>query len=380
MGVSHLLEHMVFKGTTRRSAQQLSLALETLGGSLDAFTSREHTSFQARVLAEHTDVAADVIRDLMFDPLLRETDLALERNVVLEEIAMVDDTPDDLVFELHNERLWGQTGYGFNILGTEATVSGMSRDDLRALHAVAYHPDNVVLSAAGAIEHDELLRVLEQTGWNSLAPRGMEPFSTPAAMSCGPGYTHVKRDGAQTHLVFGTETFPHGDPRRYAFALVSMLMGGGMSSRLFQRVREELGLAYSVYTFSSFYAHTGMHGIYVGTGPDTADRAAEAVLAELNRVARDGLPVDEVAAGKQQLKGQITLSLESVSSRMYRAATFELYDEPFRPLDEVLALVDAIDEATVAEVCQTCFAPGAQTVVSLGPSSVPACGGASGHA
>lgn len=375
MGVSHLLEHMVFKGTTQRSAQQLSLALETLGGSLDAFTSREHTSFQARVLTEHTHVAADVIRDLMFDPVLRDNDLALERNVVLEEIAMVDDTPDDLVFELHNDRLWGQTGYGFNILGTPKTVGGMTGADLRALHAAAYHPDNVVLSAAGAIDHDDLLRVLDETGWGQLSPKGMEPFLTPAATSRGPGYSHVERDGAQTHLVFGTETFPHADPRRYAFALVSMLMGGGMSSRLFQRVREELGLAYSVYTFSSFYARTGMHGVYVGTGPDTADRAAEAVMAELDRLARHGLPADELAAGKQQLKGQITLSLESVSSRMYRAATFELYDEPFRPLDEVLALVDAIDEDSVAEVCQTCFAPSAQTVVSLGPSPLSAFGG-----
>jgi predicted Zn-dependent peptidase len=321
-------------------------------------------------LGEHVHVAADVIRDLMFDPLLRDSDLALERNVVLEEIAMVEDTPDDLVFELHNGRLWGDNGYGFNILGTTDTVSRMRGDDLRALHSAAYHPDNVIVAAAGAIEHDELLRVLRQTGWDALAPRGAEPFLTPMPAPREPGYEHVGREGAQTHLVFGSATFPHADPRRYAFALVGMLMGGGMSSRLFQRVREELGLAYSVYTFSSFYARTGMHGVYVGTGPDTASQAADAVMEELDRLAREGLSAEELAAGKQQLKGQMTLSLESVSSRMYRAATFELYDEPFRPLDEALALVDAIGEDTVAAVCQSYFAPEAQTIISLGPAPV----------
>ncbi|HET9010455.1 MAG TPA: insulinase family protein, partial [Gemmatimonadaceae bacterium] len=180
---------------------------------------------------------------------------------------------------------------------------------------------------------------------------------------------HVERDAVQTHVVFGSPTVRHGDPRRYAMALVSMQLGGGMSSRLFQRVREELGLAYSVYTFQSFHVDAGMHGVYVATAPETAKQAAAAIGEELAKLAAEGLPADELEAGKSQLKGQITLSLESVTSRMYRAAGVELYDEPYRPLDEVLALVDAIDEDTVRAVCAEFFAPEAQTVLSLGPEA-----------
>jgi len=307
MGVSHLLEHMVFKGTAKRSAKQIALELEALGGSLDAYTSREHTVYQARVLDEHLDVAADVIGDFVFRPLLRKKDLELERKVVLEEIAMVEDTPDDLVYELHNEVLWGAHPYGYSILGTRDSVSALGVDDLQALHARAYHPSQLIVAASGNVEHDALL------------------------------------------------------------ATLSVLLGGGMSSRMFQRVREELGLAYAVYTFQSFHADVGMHGVYVGTGPDTAREALDAIDAELASVAAHGLPADELAMGKSQLKGQITLSLESVSARMYRCAGVELYGEPYHTLDEMLALVDAVTEEQIAEVARDFFGPEKQTVVSLGP-------------
>lgn len=368
MGISHMLEHMVFKGTERRSSKDISLALETLGGSLDAYTAREHTSYQARVLDEHLRDAADVIGDFIFHPVLREADLKLERKVVLEEIAMVDDTPDDLVFEVHNERLFGDNGYGYRILGTRDTVSSFTTDDLRELHSAAYRPDNIVVAAAGSIDHDELVGILGDTGWLESGPGVDSAFGAMPASFQAPSYTHVERPGAQTQLVFGSSAPAHGDPQRYAFCLVSMLLGGGMSSRLFQHVREELGLAYAVHTFSSFYSRAGMHGVYVGTSPESADEAASAVLAELARVADDGIPADELAAGKQQLKGQITLSLETPSARMYRAAGLELYGEPFRSLDEMLSLVDEIDEQTISEVCAACFAPSQQTVVSLGPA------------
>jgi predicted Zn-dependent peptidase len=367
MGISHMLEHMVFKGTETRSSKEISLALETLGGSLDAYTAREHTSYQARVLDEHLRDAADVIGDLVFHPVLRESDLKLERKVVLEEIAMVDDTPDDLVFEVHNERLFGENGYGFRILGTRDTVSSFTTDDLRALHAAAYRPGNIVVAAAGSVDHDEFVAILADTGW-AAGTTPASDFAAPAATFQEPSYTHVERPGAQTQLVFGSSAPAHGDSQRYAFCLVSMLLGGGMSSRLFQHVREELGLAYAVHTFSSFYSRAGMHGVYVGTSPDSADEAAGAVLAELARIADGGIPADELAAGKQQLKGQITLSLETPSARMYRAAGLELYGEPFRSLDEMLSLVDAIDDQTVSEICAAFFAPSQQTVVSLGPA------------
>jgi predicted Zn-dependent peptidase len=367
MGVSHLLEHMVFKGTGTRSAKEIALSLEVLGGSLDAYTAREHTSFQARVLDEHLDRATDVVGDLVFRPSLRAADLALERKVVLEEISMVEDTPDDLVFELHNERMWGSHPYGFSILGTRDTVSSLGVPDLRELHERAYHPWNIVVAAAGHVEHDRLLDALAKTGWTDV-PHG--PVSTRDAVSpvvAAPAEHIVDRDTTQTHIVFGSPTVRHGDSRRYAVALVSMMLGGGMSSRLFQRVREELGLAYSVYTYQSFHVDIGVHGVYVGTAPETAAQAIDAIRHELAEVTTHGFPSEETAQGKSQLKGQIMLSLESPTSRMYRAAAVELYREPYRPLDELLADIDRISDDDVAHVCAEFFAPDGQTVLSLGP-------------
>jgi predicted Zn-dependent peptidase len=367
MGVSHLLEHMVFKGTPQRSAHEIALSLEALGGSLDAYTSREHTVYQARVLDEHLDHAADVIGDIVFRPLLRESDLVLERKVVLEEIGMVQDTPDDLVFELHNEALWGAHPYGYSILGTRESVSALGVPDLRALHTRAYHPAQLVVAASGNVNHDDLLDVLERKGWLDVPAGDTNRLPAPPPRAEPPGYRHVHRDGVQTHVVAGARAVAHGDPRRFALLLVSTLLGGGMSSRLFQRVREELGLAYAVYTYQSFHADSGMHGVYVATAPETAREALSVIRDELSRVRDESLPDSEIAMGKQQLKGQITLSLESVSSRMYRAASVELYNEPYRTLDDLLSLVDAITPEEVAAVAREFFNPDAMTVLSLGP-------------
>jgi predicted Zn-dependent peptidase len=368
MGVSHFLEHLVFKGTERRSAKEIALALESLGGSLDAFTSREHTSFQARVLDEHLPQAADVLCDLIFRPMLRESDLSLERNVVLEEIAMVEDTPDDLVFELHNETLWGSHPYGYAILGTRETIGAMPVEAVRALHWSAYRPHNMVVAAAGRVEHEALLDVLSRTGWAAFPGGTPEGPVVPEPVGEPPVRRHVDREGHQTHIVLGSPSIAYSDPRRYAVSLVGMMLGGGMSSRLFQRVREELGLAYSVYSFQSFHHDTGLQGIYAGTSAETAGRALEEILSELSRIASEGFPTDEIDAGKSQLKGQITLSLESPASRMFRVASAALYGEPFLPLDETLARIDAITPEQVADVCQALFAPDRQTVVTLGRS------------
>ena len=367
MGVSHLLEHMVFKGTQRRTAHEIALSLEALGGSLDAYTSREHTVYQARVLDEHLEQASDVIADIVFHPALRESDLKLERKVILEEIGMVEDTPDDLVFELHSEALWGEHPYGYSILGTRDTVNALGVREIRDLHRRAYHPGRLVISAAGNVEHDRLLDVLSHTGWADLDAGDSTPMSSPPANTATPKALHVARDGAQTHVVLGTKAVAHGDPERFPLLLVSMLLGGGMSSRLFQRVREDLGLAYSVYTYQSFHADSGMHGVYVATAPESTGAALDAIRTELREVVDNGLPADEVAMGRQQLKGQVTLSLESVSSRMYRAASVELYNEPFRSLDEILALIDGISVDHVARVASVYFDPELMTVVSLGP-------------
>jgi predicted Zn-dependent peptidase len=369
MGISHMLEHMVFKGTPKRSAKEIALALETLGGSLDAYTAREHTAYQAKVLDEHLPQAADVLADLIFRPTLRASDLNLERKVVLEEINTVDDTPDDLVFELHNAQLWGNHPYGYSILGTRETVGALDQNDLRVLHSRAYHPDQIVVAAGGNVEHDVLLETLESAGWADVPRGGLPTLRSPAPIVQAPAAVHFERDTAQTHIVIGSAAFAHSDPRRYAMSLIGMLFGGGMSSRLFQRIREELGLAYSVFSFQSFHEDSGVHGVYVGTTPETARAAVEAINEEMEKLAAQGLSEEDLTAGKSQLKGQITLSLESPSSRMYRAAGVELYGEPYRTLDEVLALVDAIDTDTIAELCKTYFAPEKQTLVSLGPKA-----------
>ncbi len=371
MGLSHLLEHMVFKGTARRSARDLALALESLGGSLDAYTEREFTSYQARVLDRHLGVAVDVIGDLVFNARLSDEDLALERQVILEEIAMVEDTPDDVVFDLHNEALWGTHPHAHRILGTRETVQALTGDQLRGLRATQYQPAGLVVAAAGNVTHEELLDVLGAHGW---LDREAVAVSAPGVIApvaqTGGRVHHPRKDIAQVHLVLGAEGPRHGEPRRYAFELLSTLLGGGMSSRLFQRVREELGYAYSVYHFHSPYRDAGHHGVYLASAPGSAQKALDAVREIVEEVALNGMPEDEIAAGRQQLAGQLMMSLESVSARMYRAATAALYHEPVRTVDEMLARVDAIDEAAVAEVAREYFDPSRMTLVSHGPKAV----------
>lgn len=371
MGISHLLEHMVFKGTRTRSAREIALALETLGGSLDAYTEREHTSYQARVLDAHLPDAAAVIGALVFEPLLRPADLRLEQKVVLEEISMVEDTPDDIIFDAFNQALWGDHPHGFPILGTRDTVRALTAEQLQARHAAGYGPGRLVVAAAGRVEHDQLLEVLAATGWTDRPAAERTPWSVDPAEPAAPHATHLpRRDIAQTHVVLGGVGLRHGDPRRYAFALLDMLLGGGMSSRLFQRVREELGLAYSVHTFSTSFADTGIHGLYLASAPESAQEALDAARAVLREVAYAGLTPGELAAGKQQLCGQLVLGMEGIGARMYRAASTALYDEPFRTVDELMAEVDAIDEAVVREVARDCFDPDRHLLVSVGPRGV----------
>ncbi|HEU5170715.1 MAG TPA: pitrilysin family protein [Gemmatimonadales bacterium] len=367
MGISHLLEHMVFKGTERRSARQLALALEIRGGALDAFTGRDYTSYQAHVLDADLPLAIEILTDLVRHPLLEERDLALERNVILEEINGVRDTPDDLVFELHAATLWPDHPYGYSILGTPESVGALTAADLRELHGEGYQRGNCVVAAAGNVNHDQLLTVLEREGWFEGATRDPARRAITPAPAAQGTLRSEGRDTTQSHILFGTDTFPLRDPRRFALAILVNVFGGGMSSRLFQRVREELGLAYAVYGYKHFFQSAGQLGVYVGTQPATADRAVEAIRAEYAALAREGLPPAELADGKQQLKGQIMLSLESPVSRMARLAGFTLHDDKYRPLDEMLAEITAVTADEVAAVAAEFFHPDRQTVVQLGP-------------
>ncbi|HEU4699854.1 MAG TPA: pitrilysin family protein [Gemmatimonadales bacterium] len=367
MGISHLLEHMVFKATERRSARQLALELEVRGGSLDAFTGRDYTSYQAHVLDADLPLAVEILTDLVRRPLLRESDLLPERNVILEEINGVQDTPDDVVFEIHSAALWGDHPYGYSILGTPETIEGISAEDLRTLHTTGYARGNCVIAAAGNVNHEQLLTVLEREGWFQGQRREFVRRAEPTEAAVRGREVREVRDTAQTHIVLGTDTFPLRDPRRFPLALLINVLGGGMSSRLFQHVREELGLAYAVYAYKSFYQCAGQLGIYVGTQPATADRALEAIRHELQVMAREGLSAQELQDAKQQLKGQIMLALESPGSRMGRLAGFTLHGDRYRPLDEVLADISAIGRDEVAAVAHEFFQPERQTVVRLGP-------------
>ncbi|UCC47936.1 MAG: insulinase family protein [Gemmatimonadota bacterium] len=365
MGASHLLEHMSFKGTERRSAREIALEIEGIGGSLDAYTSREHTACHARVLDEHLPTAIDVLADLVFRPLLRSSDLEVERKVILEEIAGVEDTPEELVFDLHARALWGDHPYGTPVLGTLETVRAITRDDLVDLWRTAYRPSLSVVAAAGRLQHDELLDLV--TRHFPCSREQAVPPLVPEPTALTPEERQYPRSSVQAHICLGSPTFARSDPRRYAAILVSTALGGGMSSRLFQRIREELGLAYTVYTFQSFYVRGGLSGIYMATRSDMADRAVDEVRSELGQLAGTGLATAELRAVKSQTKGQVLLSLESTSARLQRLAGVALFDEPYLTLDDICSRIDAVTEVEVAELSHQYYAPEHQAVVRLGP-------------
>ena len=365
LGISHLLEHMVFKGTERRSAREIALSLESLGGLLDAYTTREHTSYQARVLDEHLDKALDVLADLIQAPLLMDDHLEMEREVILEEIAQVQDTPDDLVFEIHSDQLWQGHPYGRSILGTKESVTDITSAKLRELHQTTYQGQNLIVAAAGNLQHDELVEAVSQ-----LFPRCSSVKYERSSVVTPEGIRHgdlsVTRSSAQTHIVFGTDVPGHSHSDRYPLALVSSALGGGMSSRLFQKVREEMGLCYSVYTYQSLYSVAGVSGVYIGTRPASAQDAVESISTELSSLAEKGLTPEELDQTKRQIKGQIMLSLESPGSRLHRLASFALHKETFLGLDGVLKKIDAVSMEDIQRVAKKYYTPERYFVLRLG--------------
>ena len=365
-GIAHLLEHMVFKGTARRSSSEIAAAVESTGGSLDAYTTHEHTSFQARVPADHLWTGLDVISDIAGSPALRPEDLELEKEVVLEEIARMEDTPDDLVFELHSEFIYDGHPYGSPILGTRETVQAMDIGHVRSIHAEAYRPANLVIAVAGLVEHDALVETVERMWAGRTGDYGSE--SVPNVDATAIGSRIVKRPGGrQVHLVAGARGLAHDSPLRYAAVVVGQALGGGMSSRLFQRIREQLGLAYSVFSFQSFYARGGHVGAYVGTRPESAAEARSVLLEEFSALSREGLTEGELGEMKQQIKGQVLLSLESPAARMHRLASTELYGEPYRNLDALADVIDSVDSEQAAEASKL-YDPEGVAVLELWPA------------
>lgn len=368
MGVSHLLEHLVFKGTARRTAREIAMSLESRGGSLDAFTSRDHTAFQAHVLDADLPLALDVLTDLVNCPLLRESDLDLERHVVLEELNGVLDTPDDLVGELWNETIWPEHPYGYSILGTPESVAALETRDLRDVHQQGYYAGNAVIAAAGNVEHEQVLELLDRHGWFAGEARPPRPGVLPAPAVHGATRAET-RDLQQVHIILGTDTVNAADERRWGLAVLTTVIGGGMSSRLFQRVREELGLCYAIHAWHASYRAAGVFGIYVGTQPATAERALAVIHEELARVSREGLPAAELVDAKGQLKGSVMLALESTVSRMNRLAVHVLNNEAYRSIDEILRSVDGVTGEDTALLGGAFLVPGRMTTVRLGPPS-----------
>ncbi len=363
-GISHMLEHLVFKGSHRRSARDLVAEIERVGGGLDAYTTHEATAFLVHLPSAHLPTAIDVLADMCFHPALRDADLELERGVILEELAEIEESPEDVAFELHARFLYGGHPYGEPIIGSHRSVTALSADALRDLHRRVYVPANLVIAAAGDVDHETLL---------DLVSRHVPADGTAAAVpDTGPvegstGSVRVTREGArQAHIVAGALAVRHDDPLRYAIVVASTALGGGMSSRLFQRIREELGLAYSVYGYHAFFARTGHVGAYVGTGPDSVHQAREALLEELAAFAREGLGDDELEDTRAQIKGQMLMALESPMSRMNRLAGFALYDEAYQTLDAMAARIDAVDRDRCAQACAL-FDPDRAAVLELTP-------------
>ena len=367
-GASHLLEHVVFRGTGRRSRREIALALESLGGSLNAYTAREHTAFEARVLGCHLPVALDVLADLVRNPLIREEDVEHEKEVVCEEIAAVEDAPDDLVFEMHGDGLWRGHPYGRPILGSRATVKDLSRADLARLHRRTYAGANLVVAAAGAVGHDEFTALAEHC-FGDLEPGeevpAVEPPPRPAR-----GTAAVSRGSAQAHIVLGHPTRGQSHPDRYPLAVLSAALGGGMSSRLFQRIREDLALAYTVYSYQSFYRRAGVCGSYLGTRPGCEPAALDAVREVYRGLAREGLAAEELGRTKEQVKGEIVLSLEAPGARVHRLAGFALAGESFIPVDELTRRIDRVSAGDVGRVAGEVMDPDCQYVLCLGPDEV----------
>jgi predicted Zn-dependent peptidase len=346
-GASHFLEHLLFKGTPTRSAMDISVELDAVGGEFNAFTAKEYTCFHARVLDLDLPLAVDVLGDMITSSLITAEDVEAEREVILDEIAMHDDDPDDVVNNLYAEKAWGTTPLGRPIAGTVESIKSLSRAQIIRYYRSKYRPENMVVAVAGNIEHAHVVRLVRQAFSRErfLADRAVRPL--PARRSdrpkrSGSGEVVASRAFEQVNLVLGVNGLVRTDDRRYALGVLNAAVGGGTSSRLFQEVREHRGLAYAVYSFASHYADAGMFGVAVGCLPAKVDEVLSVVRDELRKVAEDGITAEEVERGKGQLRGGLVLSLEDSGSRMSRIAKAELLYDELPSIDEVIGRIDAV--------------------------------------
>jgi len=363
-GVSHFIEHMLFKGTERRSAQEIAKAIDAVGGTLDAFTSRESTCFYAKVLGEHLPLAIDILADTFLNSRLARDDIDRERQVVLQEIKMVEDTPDDLVHDLFAEAIWGDHPVARPILGQKEIVLRLSQSDIRRHMDRFYRPDCTIIAAAGDIEHDRLVDLVSRAfdGFD-----GQSIHLDPPAPVSMPAVRVEERDTAQLHLCLGMDGLPHAHEDRYAISLLNAMLGGSMSSRLFQEVREKRGLAYSIYSYQASYRDCGLLVVYAGTSPESSSQVVDLIRAECARLRDEPVDPIDLQQAKDQLKGNLLLGLEGTSSRMTRLAKMEIYFQRNHELDEIIAGIEGVSADQFQALAERILRDEAFAITSIGP-------------
>jgi len=366
-GISHFLEHLLFKGTRSYSAVEIAEVFDTLGGELNASTARDYTVVYGRVLDEHLETALDVMTDMVFAPTL--SDLDSEREVVLEEIAMIEDTPQELVHDLFTETVFGDHPLGRPVLGSAEVIATVSRRAIAGYHRARYRAEKTVVAAAGSVEHDRLVELVQRMS----AKRGEAPARGAAARPPfvappPPSLRFARKDTEQYHVCVGAPGLARSDRRRFTASILDGILGGSASSRLFQEIREKRGLAYSVYTFASQYADTGQIGVYVGTRDENLGACMEIVGAELATLADGGVRDGELERAKENLKGRIMLSMEATSNRMSRLGKSLVTDSELLSLDEILAEIEAVDGEAVAQLAGVLLAPEKLSAAGIGPN------------
>lgn len=363
-GLSHFVEHMVFKGTTHRSAEEIARSVDSIGGGLDAFTSKELVSYNTKVLDDHLPIAFDVLSDLVLNPLFREEDIEKEKSVILEEIKMEVDNPEYLIHEIFSSNFWKGNALGKPILGTRDTVSAFQREMVFDYYHRVYSPANILITAAGHLEHDHVVRLAtEKFAW--LEAKGAPPEETTPLPNARLTFRN-KNSLEQVHLYLGVPMYALAHEMRFHCYALNTLFGGGMSSRLFQNIRERQGLAYAVFSELNMYRDTGCLAIYAGTSTESAGKVVECVVKELRRLQQEPIPEDELRRAKDHLKGSLMLSLESTSSRMGNLARQELYFQRFVTMDEMLESIEVVKADEIQAIAQKFFNPEMIALAMLG--------------
>jgi predicted Zn-dependent peptidase len=362
-GLSHLVEHMLFRGTDRYGSLEIDQIFDTMGAELNAGTGKENTSVYARVIDEHLPQAFDVVGDMVWHPRIDEEDLANEREIVLEEIAMYEDDPQDRVFDVLGEAVFGDHPLGRPVIGRADVIAGTSATGLQDFHARRYAPGDIVIAAAGSLDHDAIVELAEGLD----VPRRERPSPPPPVPDeLPPHLRFLKRETEQYHITLGAPALARDDERRFILRVLDNILGGTSSSRLFQEVRELRGLAYNVYSFQSLNAGTGLIGIYLGTRPDNVAPALKVVADELERLREDGVTAEELERSKENVKGRIVLSLESTAARMSRLGTAVLSDLPLLSLDEVVGRIESVTIEEVNGLLRGLLAPQRLSAAAVG--------------